>query len=108
MLVKDKDQLGKLIDIGAVGATNYTHVYDPASQSFDGRFAESDITETPALFVCSVLGAVGKTDQQCLSILQSLGLGKLKLSADALKQLSSNSAPSNPATSLGGLLGVGK
>ena len=67
MLVKDKDLLGKLIDVGAVGATNYTHVYDPASQSFDGRFAETDLTQTPAVFICSTLSSVGVGGDQCLS-----------------------------------------
>ncbi len=108
VLAKDKQLLGNLIDVGAVGATNYTHVYDPASQSFDGRFAETDITETPALFICSTLTSAGINGQQCVDILKGFGLDKLKLSPDALKQLSSQSAPSNPATSLGGLLGVGK
>jgi phospholipid/cholesterol/gamma-HCH transport system substrate-binding protein len=109
VLVKDRDLLGKLIDIGAVGATNYTHVYDPASQSFDGRFAETDITETPALFICSTLHAVA-TDPDapdCLTLLKSLGLGNIKLSADALQKMST-SAPVDPAKSLAGLLGVGK
>jgi phospholipid/cholesterol/gamma-HCH transport system substrate-binding protein len=107
VLVKDKDLLGKLVDVGAVGATNYTHVYDPASQSFDGRFAETDLTETPALFVCSTLNAVGVGGNQCLDLLKSLGLGNIKLSADQLSQLST-SAPVDPAKSLAGLLGVGK
>ena len=107
VLVKDKDLLGKLIDVGAVGATNYTHVYDPASQSFDGRFAETDLTQTPALFICSTLNSVGVSGTQCLSMLKGFGLGDLKLSADQLNQLSSN-RPLTPATSLAGLLGVGK
>ena len=108
VLAKDKQLLGNLIDVGAVGATNYTHVYDPASQSFDGRFAETDLTETPALFICSTLTSAGVNGQQCINILKGFGLDKLKLSPDAIKQLSSQSSPSNPATSLGGLLGVGK
>jgi phospholipid/cholesterol/gamma-HCH transport system substrate-binding protein len=107
VLVKDKDLLGKLIDVGAVGATNYTHVYDPASQSFDGRFASTDLTETPALFICSTLNAVNVNGTQCLNLLKSLGLGNIKLSADTLKQLSS-SKPVDPTKSLAGLLGVGK
>jgi phospholipid/cholesterol/gamma-HCH transport system substrate-binding protein len=109
VLVKDRDLLGKLIDIGAVGATNYTHVYDPASQSFDGRFAETDITETPAVFICSTLHAV-VTDPKapdCLTFLKSLGLGDLKLSAEQLQKMST-SQPVDPVKSLAGLLGVGK
>jgi hypothetical protein len=90
-----------------VGATNYTHVYDPASQSFDGRFASTDLTETPALFICSTLNAVNVNGTQCLNLLKSLGLGNIKLSADTLKQLSS-SKPVDPTKSLAGLLGVGK
>jgi phospholipid/cholesterol/gamma-HCH transport system substrate-binding protein len=107
VLVKDKDLLGKLIDVGAVGATNYTHVYDPASQSFDGRFAENDITDTPALFICSTLNSVGVDGTQCLNMLKGFGLGDIKLSADQLTKLSTN-APVDPVKSLAGLLGVGK
>ena len=106
VLVKDKDLLGKLIDVGAVGATNYTHVYDPASQSFDGRFAETDLTDTPALFICSTLNGVGVDGTQCLNMLKGFGLGDVKLSADQLSKLSTN-APVDPAKSLSGLLGVG-
>ncbi|HEX4428183.1 MAG TPA: MCE family protein [Frankiaceae bacterium] len=104
VLVKDKDTLGKLIDIGALGATNYTHVYDPGSQSFDGRFSENNIVSTPALFACSVLGAVGVNADSCLNILKGFGLDKVKLPLDQLSSLGSGSS----APSLNGLLGVGK
>jgi phospholipid/cholesterol/gamma-HCH transport system substrate-binding protein len=107
VLVKDKDLLGKLIDVGAVGATNYTHVYDPASQSFDGRFAETDLTQTPAVFICSTLNSVGVGGDQCLSLLKGFGLGDITLSADQLKSLST-SVPLDPVKTLSGLLGVGK
>jgi phospholipid/cholesterol/gamma-HCH transport system substrate-binding protein len=107
VLAKDKALLGKLIDVGAVGATNYTHVYDPASQSFDGRNATNDLTDTPALFICSALNAVGVNGTQCLNMLKGFGLGDVKLSADQLSKLST-SAPVDPAKSLAGLLGVGK
>ncbi|HEX4018550.1 MAG TPA: MCE family protein [Frankiaceae bacterium] len=98
VLVKDKDTLGKLIDIGALGATNYTHVYDPGSQSFDGRFSENNILSTPALFACSVLGSVGVDANNCLSILKGLGLDKI--------QIPSGVPAGTP--SLNGLLGVGQ
>ncbi len=104
VLVKDKDTLGKLIDIGALGATNYTHVYDPGSQSFDGRFSENNIVSTPALFTCSVLGAVGVNADSCLNILKGFGLDKVKIPLDQLSSLGSGSS----APSLNGLLGVGK
>jgi phospholipid/cholesterol/gamma-HCH transport system substrate-binding protein len=104
VLVKDKDTLGKLIDIGALGATNYTHVYDPGSQSFDGRFSENNIVSTPALFACSALGAVGVNADSCLSMLQGFGLDKVKIPLDQLSSLGSGSS----TPSLNGLLGVGK
>jgi phospholipid/cholesterol/gamma-HCH transport system substrate-binding protein len=104
VLVKDKDTLGKLIDIGALGATNYTHVYDPGSQSFDGRFSENNIISTPALFACSVLGSVGVDADSCLNILKGFGLDKVKIPLDQLSSLGSGSS----APSLNGLLGVGK
>ncbi len=106
VLAKDRQLLGGIIDVGAVGATNYSHLYDPASQSFDGRFSLNEVTQTPALFICSMLSSANVSGQECLTILKSFGLDKLQLSADALKQLSSSSQ--NPATSLGGLLGLGK
>lgn len=98
VLVKDKSLLGDLLDVGALGATNYTHVYDPASRSFDGRFSENDITSTPALFACSVAGAARLPAQQCLSMLKGFGLDKIKIPT---------SAPSKPPSSLGDLLGTG-
>ena len=93
VLAKDKQLLGNLIDVGALGATNYTHVYDPASRSFDGRFSENNIVSTPALFACSVLGSVGVDATSCLNLLKSFGLDKVKLPVDALSQLGSASSP---------------
>jgi phospholipid/cholesterol/gamma-HCH transport system substrate-binding protein len=101
VLAKDKDLLGKLIDIGALGATNYTHVYDPGSQSFDGRFSENNITTTPALFACSVLNSVGVNANQCLDLLKSFGLDKVQIPTGP-------PSGSAGAPSLSGLLGVGK
>jgi phospholipid/cholesterol/gamma-HCH transport system substrate-binding protein len=101
VLAKDKDLLGKLIDIGALGATNYTHVYDPGSQSFDGRFSENNITSTPALFACSVLNSVGVPANQCIDMLKGLGLDKVEIPTGA-------PSGSTGAPSLGGLLGVGQ
>jgi phospholipid/cholesterol/gamma-HCH transport system substrate-binding protein len=108
VLAQDRDLLGKVLDVGALGATNYTHVYDPASRSFDGRFSFNNITSTPALFACSALGSVGVDATQCLNILKGFGLDKLKLPTDILNSLGSSSASSSPATSLSGLLGVGR
>jgi phospholipid/cholesterol/gamma-HCH transport system substrate-binding protein len=108
VLVKDKDLLGKLIDIGALGATNYTHLYDPGSGAFDGRFALNDVTDTPALFVCSVLGAVNVNADACLGLLKTFGLDKVKIPVDALSQLQSAATPTSGTPSLGSLLGVGK
>jgi phospholipid/cholesterol/gamma-HCH transport system substrate-binding protein len=101
VLAKDKDLLGKLIDIGALGATNYTHVYDPGSQSFDGRFSENNITSTPALFACSVLNSVGVNANQCIDMLKGLGLDKVQIPTGA-------PSGSTGAPALGGLLGVGQ
>jgi phospholipid/cholesterol/gamma-HCH transport system substrate-binding protein len=101
VLAKDKDLLGKLIDIGALGATNYTHVYDPGSQSFDGRFASTNITQTPALFACSVLNSVGVNANQCLDLLKGLGLDKVVIPTGP-------PSGSSGTPSLGSLLGVGQ
>ena len=105
MLAKDKDLLGKLIDIGALGATNYTHVYDPGSQSFDGRFSENNITSTPALFVCSVLGSVGVNAEPVHRHAEGLRPGQGQAPDRAL---TAASAARRQTPSLGGLLGVGK
>jgi phospholipid/cholesterol/gamma-HCH transport system substrate-binding protein len=106
VLAKDKQLVGNIIDVGAAGATNYPHIYDPASFGYDGRFAGTDATETPALLICSILSAVNVNGSQCVSLLKSFGLDKLKLDPAAMQQLSGG--PTNPATSLGGLLGMGK
>jgi phospholipid/cholesterol/gamma-HCH transport system substrate-binding protein len=108
VLVKDKDLLGKLIDIGALGSTNYTHLYDPGSMSFDGRFAENTITDTPALFICSVLGSVNVNADQCLGLLKGFGLDKVKIPTDATTSFQSAASPTSGTPSLGSLLGVGK
>ena len=97
VLAKDKDLLGKLIDIGALGATNYTHVYDPAPSRLTAASPRTTSSSTPAVFACSVLNAVNVNADQCLNILKGFGLDKVKIPT---------SAPSSP--SLGGLLGVGK
>jgi ABC-type transporter Mla subunit MlaD len=108
VLVKDKDLLGKLVDIGALGSTNYTHLYDPGAKAFDGRFALNDITDTPALFICSVLGSVNVNADQCIGILKGFGLDKVKLPTDVLNAFQSAASPTGGAPSLGSLLGVGK
>lgn len=108
VLVKDKDLLGKLIDIGALGATNYTHLYDPGAKAFDGRFALNDITDTPALFICSVLGSVNVPADQCTGILAGFGLDKVKLPTSVLSAFQSAATPTSGTPSLGSLLGVGK
>jgi phospholipid/cholesterol/gamma-HCH transport system substrate-binding protein len=104
VLVKDKDLLAKLLEVGALGATNYPHVYDPATRSFDGGFSENPVFSTPALFACSVAGAVGLDAQNCYNILKSAGLDKIKIPSGPPS--GSSNGPSQPPSSLSGMLGM--
>lgn len=71
-LNRDKSSLETLLDVSALGLGNYTHVYDPVGQGFNGRFAMNDKTDTPAMYICSLLASVGQNPQDCLKLLGPL------------------------------------
>jgi phospholipid/cholesterol/gamma-HCH transport system substrate-binding protein len=68
----DKSSLETLLDVSALGLGNYTHVYNPVGQGFNGRFAMNDKTDTPAMWICSILASVGQSPQDCLKLLGPL------------------------------------
>jgi hypothetical protein len=57
--------------MGAVGITNYPHMYTPSARTYNARFANV-YTDNPALFFCQLYGSVGGDPQQCLKNLQPL------------------------------------
>ena len=72
VLDRDKQSLATLLDVSALGLTNYSHVYNPVGQGFQSRFASGDKTDTPVMFACSLFASVGQDPQKCLDLLKPL------------------------------------
>jgi phospholipid/cholesterol/gamma-HCH transport system substrate-binding protein len=87
-LNRDKTSLETLLDVSALGLGNYTHVYDPVGQGFNGRFAMNDKTDTPAMWICSILASVGQSPQDCLKLLGPLANVSIPASAPSSSSLS--------------------
>lgn len=64
--------LAHLVDMGAVGVSNYPHMYTPSQRTYNARFDGDAITDNPTLFVCQLLGAAGGSPSQCLKLLNPL------------------------------------
>jgi phospholipid/cholesterol/gamma-HCH transport system substrate-binding protein len=72
VLNHDKQSLATLLDVSALGLTNYSHVYDPVGSGFQARFSVNDKTDTPVMFACSLVASVGQNPQTCLDLLKPL------------------------------------
>lgn len=72
ILAKEKTLLAHMVDIGAVGISNYPHMYTPSQRTYNARFDFNTVTDNPTLFVCQLLGSVGGSPSQCLKILAPL------------------------------------
>ena len=71
VLARERELLGRIIDIGAVGITNYPHMYTPSARTYNARF-DNSMTDNPALFTCQLLESVGGSAQDCLNELAPL------------------------------------
>jgi phospholipid/cholesterol/gamma-HCH transport system substrate-binding protein len=71
VLAKERMLLAHMADIGAVGISNYPHMYTPSARTYNARF-DNAITDNPALFVCQLYASVGGSPDQCLRNLAPL------------------------------------
>jgi virulence factor Mce-like protein len=97
-LNRDKTSLETLLDVSALGLGNYTHVYNPVGQGFNGRFVFNDKTDTPAMWICSILASVGQSPQDCLKLLGPLGSISIPTSTSGTSP--SSLSPSSDAKAL--------
>lgn len=63
-LAKQKDALAESIDAGAVALSNLALAYNPSSGTLDTRNNEAQ-QEDPALYLCSILTALGQPESVC-------------------------------------------
>jgi phospholipid/cholesterol/gamma-HCH transport system substrate-binding protein len=71
ILARERILLAHIADFGAVGITNYPHMYTPSARTYNARFDNFD-TSNPALFFCQLYDSVGGDPQQCLDMLKPL------------------------------------
>jgi phospholipid/cholesterol/gamma-HCH transport system substrate-binding protein len=75
ILARERTLLGHIVDIGAVGISNYPHMYTPSQRTYNARFDFNSVSDNPAVFVCQLLTSVGESPSQakeCLKVLRSL------------------------------------
>jgi phospholipid/cholesterol/gamma-HCH transport system substrate-binding protein len=79
ILARERTLIAHMADMGAVGISNYPHMYTPSQRTYNARFNFNG-TQNPAVFVCQLLTSVGASEsqaEQCLkalSILKGLGV----------------------------------
>ena len=71
VLARERTLLARMIDMGAVGISNYPHMYTPSARTYNARFANV-YTDNPALYFCQLYASVGGDPQQCLDNLAPL------------------------------------
>jgi phospholipid/cholesterol/gamma-HCH transport system substrate-binding protein len=72
ILAKERTLLAHIADIGAVGISNYPHMYTPSQRTYNARFNFNTIGDNPAVFICQALGSVGGSPKKCLQVLSIL------------------------------------
>jgi phospholipid/cholesterol/gamma-HCH transport system substrate-binding protein len=72
ILAKERTLLAHIIDIGAVGISNYPHMYTPSQRTYNARFNFNTIGDNPAIFICQALGSAGGSPKKCLELLKIL------------------------------------
>jgi phospholipid/cholesterol/gamma-HCH transport system substrate-binding protein len=83
VLAKEQVLLAHMVDIGAVGVSNYPHMYTPSQRTYNARFDGNAISDNPALFVCQLLESAGGSNTDCLKLLAPIS--KQPGSASAVK-----------------------
>ena len=71
ILARERILLARIADMGAVGISNYPHMYTPSARTYNARF-DNSMTDNPALFVCQLYESVGGSAQDCLDKLKPL------------------------------------
>jgi phospholipid/cholesterol/gamma-HCH transport system substrate-binding protein len=71
VLARERLLLAHIADMGAVGISNYPHMYTPSARTYNARF-DNSITDNPALFFCQLYGSVGGNQDSCYSMLNQL------------------------------------
>lgn len=60
ILARERVLLAHLVDMGAVGVSNYPHMYTPSARTYNARF-DNVITDNPTLFFCQLYQSLGGT-----------------------------------------------
>jgi phospholipid/cholesterol/gamma-HCH transport system substrate-binding protein len=71
ILARERILLAHIADFGAVGISNYPHMYTPSARTYNARFDNFD-TNNPTLFFCQLYDTVGGDPQQCVDMLKPL------------------------------------
>jgi phospholipid/cholesterol/gamma-HCH transport system substrate-binding protein len=101
-LAKQKDALAEVLDAGPVALSNLQNAYNPSSGTLDTRNSENQ-ADDPALYLCSLLTALGEPESVCDDIDRILE--KKEILPPRLPGAGSGSAPD---LTLGGILGGGR
>lgn len=72
ILSNERTLLAHIVDIGAVGISNYPHMYTPSARTYNARFDFNSVSDNPALYVCQLVGSVGGSPTDCVKYLKSL------------------------------------
>lgn len=60
ILARERLLLAHILDMGAVGVSNYPHMYTPSARTYNARF-DNVITDNPTLFFCQLYQSLGGT-----------------------------------------------
>ena len=60
ILARERILLAHMADIGAVGISNYPHMYTPSARTYNARF-DNVVTDNPTLFFCQLYQSLGGT-----------------------------------------------
>jgi len=58
ILSRERLLLAHILDMGAVGVSNYPHMYTPSARTYNARF-DNVITDNPTLFFCQLYQSLG-------------------------------------------------
>jgi phospholipid/cholesterol/gamma-HCH transport system substrate-binding protein len=83
ILAEENYTLAHTLDAGAVGITNYPHMYSPEARTYNSRFVGNNVSDNPAIFICQFYVSVGGSPDQCMQYLSMLKNVPLPSGADA-------------------------
>jgi phospholipid/cholesterol/gamma-HCH transport system substrate-binding protein len=99
-LAKQKDAMAEVLDAGPVALSNLQNAYNPSSGTLDTRNNEAQ-PDDPALYICSLLTALGEPESVCDDIKKVFE--RKELVPPRLPE-----GGSGPDLTLGGILGGGR